>query len=316
MKIHWNLSKNERLVNTVVTVGTFDGVHQGHLAILNMLKKMSQELHAESVVVTFHPHPRHVIAPTDDPVKLINTIDERIAEFAKYGIDHLVIMPFTQTFSQLTPSAYIEDFLFDLFQPRALVVGFDHKFGHERKGDINLLKSYTEARNISVYTIDKKTEDDIKISSTFIRNAILKGNMQAANQRLGYPFYFSGKIEKGDGVGSSLGFPTANIAIEENHKILPLNGIYAALAYIQDQPIDGLLYIGTKATINEKKIPVIEIHLKDFSGDIYDQYIKVEVLQFIRGDQKFENKEELIEEIKNDDKKIASFLEIYKSSNS
>ena len=312
MQVHYDIPANARLENTVITIGTFDGIHGGHRSIFDRLKAAARRLEAESVIITFDPHPRSVIYPRDESLRILTTMEEKIFLLRDVGIDHLVIIPFTVEFSQILPQEYIENFLVKKFHPKAIVVGFDHQFGLNRLGDYHMLQNYSEQYEYELIKIEKQELDNIKISSTNIRKAIAAGKMEEATELLKYNYWLSGKVIKGQSVGQQLGYPTANLQLSSRHKLLPKPGIYAAFAYINDQRYDGLLYIGMKPTMENGKRLFIEIHLKGFEGYLYGEDLRIEIIRFVREDAKFSDMETLRKEIAKDDERINNILSAYK----
>lgn len=292
MKVYRSLSEFTRLEKAIVTTGTFDGVHYGHQKIINRLQELAKHHQGESVIITFFPHPRLVLFPEDNDLKLINTLDEKIELLEKSGIDHLLIIPFTKEFSRLSSLEFIQQILVDKIGTKKLVIGYDHHFGKNREGSFEHLKHYSAEYGFDVEEIPEQDINDVAVSSTKIRNAILEGNVSIANKYLGYNFNLRGIVKKGDQIGRTLGFPTANISISETYKIIPADGIYAVHVYHKDQMMKGMLYIGDRPTVNGKS-KVIEVNIFDFSSDVYDQELKVEFLQYIRGDKHFKSLEEL-----------------------
>lgn len=301
MEVHRNIEDIPSLRNPVITIGTFDGVHKGHQQIILRLKEAAREIDGESVILTFEPHPKMVLYPDSDDLQLINTLDEKISLLELYEVDHLIIMPFTQSFAQQPPLRYIEDFLVKKLNPKKIVIGYNHRFGREREGDIQLLKSSSEQYGFQVEEIPKQVVDDVSVSSTKIRKAISQGDMKAANQLLGHRFFIMGTVVKGDQVGQSLGFPTANIRIDDPHKILPANGVYAVEVTHGDKILKGMLNIGYRPTLNgiqtEKSI---EVNIFDFDKTIYSESLKIEFIASIRKERKFEDLDELKEQLKLD----------------
>lgn len=289
MKVHRDLSKLPYFKNAVVTIGSFDGVHLGHRKLLKKVKDLAIANSGESVVVTFHPHPRQIIYPKDTDLQLITTTDEKIDLISQSGVDHLVIVPFTVEFSQVSADEYIQRFLVEKFQPKYLVIGYDHRFGFNRQGDINYLKWYEQSAGYKVFEIEKQEVDQITVSSTKVRKLVQSGDVKEASKLLGHYFELSGKVVKGKQIGSSIGFPTANIRIGEKAKLLPTDGIYAAFAVYEGKRHPGMLYIGNRPTLDQKTGRTIEIHIFDFNETIYEDELKIELVDFIRHDEKLQD---------------------------
>ncbi len=290
MQTYNSLSQLPDFQNTAITIGSFDGVHCGHRKILEQVKSLAKEVNGESVVITFHPHPRFVVKGKDDnsSLKLITTIQEKSDLLEKIGIGHLVIVPFSEEFSQQSPDAYIQNFLVKLFHPTYIVIGYDHRFGKNRGGDIKLLKKHEAKDGFTVVEIEKQTIEDIGISSSKIRNALENKDIQGANQLLGHPFILHGKVVEGKKIGRTIGYPTANIEIDDKDKLIPPFGIYAVWAFLGEKKYGGMLYIGDRPTVENGTHTSIEVNLFDFDENIYDQYLWIEFVDFIRNDKKFD----------------------------
>jgi len=287
MKVHQYTDQLPYFKNAVVTIGTFDGVHQGHKQIIQRLQEVAHNASGETVIITFHPHPRSVLRSHD--IQLINTIEERIVLLDRAGIDHLVIVPFTDAFSQLTAEQYVEHFLIEHFHPHTIIIGYDHRFGHGRKGDYRMLEDYAAKGLFNLLEIPEHLIDNNTVSSTRIRQSIINGDIDAANQLLGYPFFFTGTVVHGNKLGRTLGYPTANIVVSQPEKLVPSNGIYAVTAFLNNDPgtsFKGMMSIGIRPTIGESA-RTIEVNLFDFDSDIYDQQICVQVHGFLRAEEKF-----------------------------
>ena len=284
--------------STIITIGTFDGVHLGHQKILKKLNVEAENNGLESSVLTFFPHPRTVLNP-DSSLKLINTIEERISLFKKSKIDNLIVHPFTKEFSELDSEDYVKNILVDQLKAKIVLIGYDHKFGKNRTADINNLKEYGIKYNFEVIEIKAKEINDIAISSTKIRNSIEEGDIQLSNSYLGYEFSFFGKVIKGNSIGKTLGFPTANIKIGTDLKLIPKNGVYLISTIINQKIIFGMMNIGIKPTTNENT-KSIEVNLFDFNQDLYDTNITIYIKQFLREEIKFNSLNELKLQIEKD----------------
>jgi riboflavin kinase/FMN adenylyltransferase len=301
----------------VITIGTFDGVHLGHRQILEQLKQEADRIDGETVIITFHPHPRKVVAAGQSPVQLINTIEEKIELLESNGIDHLVIVPFTPVFSQMSPESYIEDFLIQQFHPHTVIIGYDHRFGQGRKGDYKLLEVYSERGLFRLKEIPAHLINDNTVSSTRIREAVLTGHIAIANSLLGYPFFFEGTVIEGNKLGRTLGYPTANVSIGNEEKLVPGNGVYAvtvesresiagSLSLAPDSRLQtqgslkGMMNIGVRPTVDGTK-RVIEVNIFDFNEDIYGQTLRVYVKEYLRGEQKFNGLDALKEQLAQDE---------------
>ena len=298
MKRFNNINEFNCKKSTIITIGTFDGVHLGHQKILKKLNIEAENNGLESSVLTFFPHPRTVLNPNSS-LKLINTIEERISLFKKSKIDNLIVHPFTKEFSELDSEDYVKNILVDQLKAKIVLIGYDHKFGKNRTADINNLKEYGIKYNFEVIEIKAEEINDIAISSTKIRNSIEEGNIQLTNSYLGYEFSFFGKVVKGNSIGKTLGFPTANIKIGTDLKLIPKNGVYLISTIINQKIIFGMMNIGIKPTTNENT-KSIEVNLFDFNQDLYDTNITIYIKQFLREEIKFDSLNELKLQIEKD----------------
>ena len=289
MQVHRDPNNLPIFINPVVTIGSFDGVHRAHLKILDRVLSLADEIDGESILVTFHPHPRKIIFPKDDTLQLLNTLEEKLFILKSIGLDHVVIVPFSVEFSQQNPREYIEKFLIDKFDPRYIVIGYDHRFGLNRGGNIELLKQYNE--QFGIIQIQRQELEDITISSTKIRNALNEGRIDTANSYLIRPYIIQGKVIHGDKIGKSIGYPTANINVDDKDKLIPKEGIYACYVVIENERYQGMLYIGNRPSLksNVKPEKRIEVNIFEFKDEIYDQDIRLEVINYIREDEKFDN---------------------------
>ncbi len=292
-------------------MGTFDGVHIGHKKILNKLTQFQgvgkENEKYESLVLTFFPHPRMVLQEHSD-IKLLNTIDEKIDLLEKIGIENLVIHPFDEMFSRLTAEEFVSTILIDRFHIHKIIIGHDHRFGRNRTANIDDLINFGKKYDFKVEQISVQEINDISVSSTKIRNALMEGDMALSNEYLGYEYFLTGNIVQGKQLGRTIGFPTANLKIDENYKLIPKNGVYIVKSLIDGQTIFGMMNIGFNPTVNGKK-QSIEIHYFDFNSDLYNQKIKVSILQRIRSEQKFESVDLLKNQLKKDKKTALSLLQ-------
>lgn len=300
MKIHYDLEKLPQFNNAVVTIGTFDGVHTGHKKILHQLKAETEAINGESVVVTFHPHPRNIVGDTSG-VLLLTTLDEKIELLKMVGIDHLVVVPFDDNFSNLLADEYIANFLYKKLQPHTLIIGYDHQFGKGRKGNYELLEEYGRRLRFFVKEIPKQVLEQSAVSSSRTRKALLHQEIETATELLGYLYFFEGTIIRGDQIGRTIGYPTANIQINDEDKLVPGDGVYAVKVQIkntkyQNQEFGGMMYIGSRPVVNGKR-RVIEVNIFDFDDDIYDATMKVDVVKYIRGDMPLKGLDALKEQL-------------------
>ena len=305
MQVHRYTDQLPPFKNAVITIGTFDGVHTGHIQIINQLRETTKAARGESVIITFHPHPRRVVSGQQNEIRMLNSLVEKIELLDKAGIDHLVIVPFTEAFSKLSAIEYIEDFLVKHFQPHTIIIGYDHHFGHNREGNYTLLEALKEKHGYHILEITEKVQNNIIISSTRIRQALLNGNICEANESLGYPYFVEGVVVSGKKLGRTIGYPTANIRLSDEEKLVPANGVYAVKASLvvrenggydlpvsQSPLINGMLNIGVRPTV-DGTTRTIEVNLFDFDREIYGETIRVYFYKRLRGEIRFEGLEAL-----------------------
>lgn len=301
---------------SIVTIGTFDGVHIGHQKIIKKLVKTAKEKDLQSVVLTFFPHPKMVVQK-DSGIKLLNTIDERKETLHALGLDTLYIQEFTKEFSELSAQEFVKTLLVDTLNAKHIIIGYDHQFGKNRSGTIDDLKHFGKHYGFEVEEIPVQDIEDVAVSSTKIRNALLNGDIITANSYLGHPYLLTGTVVKGKELGRTINFPTANIAIEESYKLIPKQGAYVVKTTIDNLPhrqagttVFGMMNIGTNPTVNGTK-QTIEVHLLDFNTDIYGTTLKVEILQRLRDEQRFESIEALKEQLKKDESNTRNFIKLH-----
>jgi len=297
--------KNNR--QSIVTIGTFDGVHIRHKAILKRLVETAKKDNLDSVVLTFFPHPRMVLQQNSD-IKLINTINERTQLLENTGLDHLVIHPFTHAFSRLTALEYVRDILVNSLKAKKIIIGYDHRFGRNRNAAIDDLKEFGRTYNFEVEEISAREIDDVAISSTKIRKALNEGDIETANSFLGYNFMISGEVVEGRAIGRTIQYPTANLKLKESYKLVPKNGVYVVQSIIEGKRIFGITSIGTNPTVGGKE-KTIETHFLDFNEDLYGKKITIEFLKFIRNEETFDSVESLRQEIIKDEKFAKQYLQ-------
>ena len=322
MKVHRDINFLPEFINAAITIGTFDGVHSGHLQIINQLKKEAQINEGQSVIITFDPHPRMVLnaQKNQQPIKLLNTLSEKIELLSKQKIDHLVVIPFTVEFSNQSAKAYIADFLVAKFHPKTIIIGYDHHFGKNRSGDYKLLEQYQQEFNYKVKEIPAQVLDHVTISSTKIRQALEEGDTRTANECLGYDYFFEGKVIEGNKLGRTLGYPTANLEIKDPNKLIPADGIYAVNvslekegetvgSFVSESFQPAMMSIGFRPTIGDHK-RMIEVNIFDFDENIYGRILRVYVKYFMRKEEKFDNLEELKKQISMDEVNARKLLKV------
>ena len=300
MKVHNSIEDFSSDIATIVTIGTFDGVHKGHRIILDRINDLAKQHGLESLLLTFDPHPRHVIYPDDQELRLIHTLDEKIDVLRDTGLHNLVIHKFTKEFSRIKSTSFIRDILVSKLNMRHMVVGFNHHFGKNREGTFDNLLELSNLYDFQIEKIDPQNIDEITVSSTKIRLAILEGDFKKVNAYLSNNFSIIGKVVQGNKIGTSIGFPTANIKMELQHKILPKNGVYAIKAFIDGGRYFGMLNLGNRPSILDDSFS-IEAHLFEFNRDIYDRQLKIEFIERIRDEKPFSDLEKLKSQLKIDE---------------
>ncbi len=316
MRVHRELAASLPEFNkAVVTIGTFDGVHLGHRQIIAQLKQEAARIGGETVIITFHPHPRKIVSSVPGDIKLLTTLTEKTALLEAAGIDHLVVVPFDHVFANQTAEQYVEDFLYRYFKPHTVIIGYDHRFGKGREGDYHLMEQYGKSLGFEVKEISEQVLNEVVISSTRIRHALMDNNIDTANRFLGYPYFFEGTVIEGNKLGRTIGYPTANLHIGSEEKLIPGNGVYAVRVgswesgvgndtCVIDGPsfmnaFKGMMNIGLRPTVDGKK-KVIEVNIFDFDKDIYGQILQVHVQHYLRGEVKFNGLEELKKQLEKD----------------
>ena len=323
MQVHRALDQLPAFVGAVVTIGTFDGVHKGHQEIIASMKEAAAETGGETVILTFHPHPRQIVRASGEPMALLTTLDEKIALLDAQGIDHLVVIPFTKEFSQLSAEDYIQQFLVRYFHPHTIIIGYDHRFGNNRSGDFRLLEAQGPVYGFQVREIPERVLDLLKVSSTRIREALLSGQPSLAADLLGYRYFFEGLVVQGQQLGRTLGFPTANLAVEDEEKLIPVNGVYAVRVDLNagakakadlnagagdTRTVNGMMNIGVRPTVGGLG-RVIEVHLLDYKGDLYGQTLRVHLEAYLRPEQKFNGLDALKTQLEHDRVNAINILE-------
>ena len=307
MQVHYGIDSFQNKSNAIVTSGTFDGVHFGHQKILKRLIEIAKNSNGESVVITFWPHPRLVLN-RDKTIKLLSTLDEKIKLLGNFGIEHLLVIPFNESFSKLSSEQFIQDILIKAVGTKKLVIGYDHRFGKNREGSFEYLQKNAARLGFSVEEIPKQEIEEIAVSSTKIRNALQGGKIETATHYLDRPYELTGKVIKGNQIGRTIGFPTANIETEDYNKLIPKEGIYAMEIKVGEQLFKGMLNIGIRPTVDDTGQKVIEANIFDFSKEIYGETITLFFRKFLRSEKKFSNLDDLKMQLRKDRKKTIAFF--------
>ena len=307
MKTFHSFNEFKSTKKTVLTLGTFDGVHIGHNAILDKICKASEKENLESVILTFFPHPRLIVSNNYD-IKLLNTMNEKAGLLEKVGIQNFIVHPFDKTFSELSPREFVTQVLIEKLNIQKIIIGHDHKFGKDRAADFNDLINFGKEFGFEVEEISAQQINEVSVSSTKIRNSLLEGNVVLANEYLGYPYVLTGNVVKGNQLGRTINFPTANIEIPEEYKLIPKIGVYVVTVDVNNDTVFGMMNIGVKPTLGENKLS-IEVHLLDFDKDIYNQKIQVKVLERLRDEQKFDSFDALKSQLEKDKQNTIQYFE-------
>lgn len=307
MKIFQSIDSFHSSNKNIITIGTFDGVHIGHQKIIEQLIDNAKKECCESLILTFFPHPRMVLQEKSE-IQLLNTIDERAELLEKSGLDNLIIHPFDKTFSRLSAEEFVKDILVDKLNIKKIVIGHDHRFGRNRTADINDLIFYGEKYDFEVQQISAQEIQEVSVSSTKIRKAIEDGNIVLANKYLGYDYFFTGIVQKGKQLGRTIGFPTANLKIPENYKLIPKKGVYIVKTDFQDKTVFGIMNIGTNPTVEGKNLS-IEVYYLNYDSNLYGEKIKVSILDYIREEKKFESVSLLKQQLEKDVATAISYLD-------
>ncbi|MFT4876186.1 MAG: riboflavin kinase/FMN adenylyltransferase [Bacteroidia bacterium] len=307
MIVIYNIDEFKPTKPIVLTQGTFDGVHFGHKKILKQVVEQAIQMGGESVLLTFYPHPRLVLYPDDNELKLLTTIEEKVELVGNLGIDYLIIMPFTKELSRLKSSDFVRDILVEKLHVSKLIIGYDHRFGRNREGGLAEMKMYAETYKFSLQEIPAQDIEESIVSSTKIRKALLAGQIEVANEYLGMLYTISGKVEEGLQRGTTIGYPTANVRVNSSYKLIPKNGVYGVWVYIGENRMPGMLNIGFNPTFEDKKWSV-EVHIFDFNKNIYHKEISISFLAFTREEQTFDGIEALKKQLNKDEKEIRGLL--------
>ncbi len=311
MNVFQDFHSIEKIHHPVITIGTFDGVHIGHQKIINQLNEEAEKINGESVLFTFYPHPRMVLYPESHGIKLIQTQEEKLAKLEKMGLKNCIVFPFTFEFSRMTALEFVRDFLVNQLHVKKLVIGYDHQFGKNREGSLQFLKEICDTYEFEVIEIPAQDIDEVNVSSTKIREAILAGNIEKANEYLGDTFELFGTVVKGNQLGRTIGYPTANIVLNSDLKLIPGNGVYAVRVNVRGTWFDGMMNIGTRPTVVSNGGRTIEVNIFDFEETIYDETVTVQFLSKWRDEQKFNGLDELKNQLKIDEETIRTVLSAY-----
>jgi len=306
LKIIHEISNFSSAEETHITIGTFDGVHFGHQEIIKKLVSSAKKARRKSVLLTFFPHPKKVIEK-DSKIELINTIDERALLLERTGLDYLIIQPFNASFSELSALEFVKTLLVDKLHVAKLVIGYDHRFGKNREGDIEKLKTYSHLYQFEVEEISAQDINDVSVSSTKIRHALHSGNLKTANNYLGYHFMLNGTVVNGKHLGGTIGFPTANIDVKETYKLIPKTGVYVVKSLIDNATVFGMMNIGNRPTVSGTH-QTIEVHFFDFNAGLYGKNLTIELIYFLRDEHKFDSLEALIHQLKKDRETALDYL--------
>ena len=308
MKIYHDFTDFVKVPNAIVTIGTFDGVHQGHRAILSDMVNAAKSIDGETVVITFYPHPRQVLNIDSANLRFITSQEEKIKHLEEIGIDNLIVVNFTKEFSLLPSDAFIRDYVIEKINPAKIVIGYDHHFGNNRTGDFSQLQELASQYNFEVQRIEAHDVENIAVSSTKIRHSLQRGDVEHANLLLGYQYSYVGKVVSGNKIGREIGYRTANLDVKKEFRLIEMPGVYATYVDFEDKVYKSMTYIGNKPTINAGNDENIEVHIFDFDGDIYEKDVKIRFVKRIRDERKFDSLEELKQQITLDEIQIRELL--------
>ncbi|MBE6337233.1 MAG: bifunctional riboflavin kinase/FAD synthetase [Lentimicrobiaceae bacterium] len=308
MKIYNNFTDFVKVPNAIVTIGTFDGVHQGHRAILEDMVNSAKEIEGETVVITFYPHPRQVLNIDSSNLRFITNQEEKIKHLEEIGIDNLIVVNFTKEFSRVSSESFIRDYVIENINPAKIVIGYDHHFGKNRMGDFSLLQDLASHYKFEVQRIEAHDVENIAVSSTKIRLSLQRGDVEHANMLLGYQYAYVSKVIQGNRIGREIGYRTANLEVRREYMLIEKSGVYATYVDFEGKEYKSMTYIGNKPTVGDGNDMNIEVHIFDFDGDIYDKDIKVRFVKRIRDDKKFESLDDLRNQLKLDEKQIRELL--------
>lgn len=308
MKVFNDFEAISNVKNPVLTIGTFDGVHLGHQKIIDQLNREAEKIGGESVLFTFYPHPRMVIYPETHGLKLLQTQEEKLDKLERMGLKNVILFPFTFEFSRLTALEFVRDYLVNKLHVRKMVIGYDHQFGKNREGSLEFLQQICETYDFEVIEIPAHDIDDVNVSSTKIRESILVGNVERAAEFLGEPYSLSGEVVKGKALGRTIGFPTANIKVKNTEKLVPSNGVYAVTVSFDNRSYLGMMNVGVRPTVSGENDLSLEVNILDFDEDLYNKTLYVNFHARLRDEQRFDGVEELVEQLKKDEKTVRAFF--------
>lgn len=310
MRIFEGLENVGQIKNPVLTIGTFDGVHLGHQKIIQQLLLEAKKIEGESVLLTFHPHPRMVLFPESHGLQLLQTQTEKLETLSENGLQNVIILPFSKEFSQMSALDFVREVLINAIGSKKIIIGYDHQFGNDRKGNIDFLRGLAAEYQFEVIEIPAEEINEVNVSSTKIRTALKEGEVDIANSFLNKPFELSGTVTKGEQIGRTIGFPTANLDLKDSTKLVPANGVYAVKVRVnnEEKMYFGMMNIGYRPTVSQAQKQSIEIYLFDFQGDLYDAHLKVSLYERIRKEEKFVNLATLKSQLSNDEAHIRSFF--------
>lgn len=307
MQVHYGIT-DIQIVNPVVTMGSFDGVHKGHVQVIENLRRVAAKLGGESVIISFEPHPREVLYPLEKRPGILTTLEEKIRILQAHGVEHLVILPFTEELANLSYSDFVKHVLVEKLKMKGLVVGYDHRFGKNREGSFEVLKAMAKQFDFYLEQEEAYEENEVNISSTKIRTALELGNIALVREFLGYDYPISGKVVHGDKIGRNIGFPTANLQLEDERKLLPASGVYAVRVLVDGVTYGGMLNIGVRPTVSRSGIVRLEVNIFDFQAEIYDKTLSVFLLARVRGERKFNDIDELKSQLGDDKQWVLKYI--------
>lgn len=308
MKIYKNFSEYEKVANAIVTIGTFDGVHLGHQAILKDMVKTAREIGGETVVITFYPHPRQVLNIDSSHLRFISTQEDKVKRLEDLGVDNLIVVDFTKEFSRTSSESFIRDYVIEKIAPVKIVIGYDHHFGKNRMGDFTLLYELSRQYRFKIQRVQAQDVENVTVSSTKIRLSLQQGDVEHANMLLGYQYSYSGKVISGRKIGREIGYPTANLDVDRGYRLIETSGVYATYVDLEGKEYKSMTYIGKRPTIDDSLEDTIEVYLMDFDGDLYGKEVKVRFVKRMRGEMKFDSLDMLRQQLVADEKNVREIL--------